>query len=93
MLRIAECLVDFQYENGNERFFCYVDIEWSKIKGQITKEMALKGVDDYMTHDYSKVVLPESRRVNLDGTKVHSSVAEASNSVRNRLLMDYFGKY
>jgi hypothetical protein len=93
MFRIAECLVDFQYENKNERFYCFVDIEWSKIKGQITQDMAIKGIDDYLTHDYNKVVLPESRRVNLDGSKVYSSVAEVSNSVRNRLLLDYFGKY
>lgn len=93
MLKIAESIVDFQYENGNERFYCYVDIEWSKIKGNITKEMALRGVEDYMTHNYSKVVTPESRRVDLNGNKVYSSVAEASAEVKNRLLNKYFAKY
>jgi hypothetical protein len=93
MLRIAECLVDFQYDNGNERFFCYVDIEWSKIKGNITKEMAIKAVEDYMTNNYARVVLPESRRMTLNGEKVYSTTAEASMTIQKRLLTDYFAKY
>jgi len=93
MLRIAECLVDFQYENGNERFFCYVDIEWSKIKGNITKEMAIKAVEDYMTNNYSRVVVPEARRMTLNGEKVYATTAEASMAIQKRLLTDYFAKY
>jgi hypothetical protein len=93
MLRIAECLVDFQYENGNERFYCYVDIEWSKIKGNITKEMAIKAVEDYMTNNYNRVVLPETRRMTLNGEKVYSSTSEASMAIQKRLLTDYFAKY
>jgi hypothetical protein len=93
MLRIAECLVDFQYENGNERFFCYVDIEWSKIKGDVTKEMAIKAVEDYMTMNYSRVVVPEARRMTLNGEKVYATTAEASMAIQKRLLTDYFAKY
>jgi hypothetical protein len=92
MLKIAECLVDFQYQNGNERFFCYCDIDMGKIKGRITEQMAFKSVEDYMIENYSKVVTPETRRVNLDGNKVHKSVADASLAVKKSLLHKYFAK-
>lgn len=92
MLKIAECMVDFQYENGNERFYCYVDVEWSKIRGKITKDMAIKAVEDYMMKDYSKVVTPEIRRIDLNGNKVHKSAADASFYIKKKLLLEYFSK-
>jgi len=92
MLKIAESLVEFQYNNGNERFFCYCDIDMGKIKGRITEQMAIKGIEDYMIKNYSKVVTPETRRVNLDGNKVHKSIADASLSVKKHLLHKYFSK-
>jgi hypothetical protein len=54
--------------------------------------MALKSVEDYMIENYSKVVTPETRRVNLDGNKVHNSVADASLAVKKSLLHKYFAK-
>ncbi|NBX73342.1 MAG: hypothetical protein EBQ89_03485 [Alphaproteobacteria bacterium] len=92
MLKIAESLVEFQYNNGNERFFCYCDIDMGKIKGRITEQMAIKGIEDYMIKKYSKVVTPETRRVNLDGNKVHKTIADASLSVKKHLLHKYFSK-
>jgi hypothetical protein len=92
MLKITECLVDFQYDNGNERFFAYLDIDFGKIKGKVTQSMALKAVEDYMMTNYSKVVAPELRRVNLDGTKVYKTTAEASSTIMKNLLFKYFAK-
>jgi hypothetical protein len=92
MLKIAECLVDFQYENGNERFYAYCDIDFGKIKGNITQDMAMKAVEDYMIGNYSKVVVPETRRVNLDGSKVYPSVADASAHLKRQLLYKFFAK-
>ena len=92
MLKIAECLVDFQYQNGNERFFAYCDIDFGKIRGKVTQDMAIRSVEDYMTQNYSKVVTPEVRRCNLDGSKVHKSVAEASSYVMQNLLTTYYSK-
>jgi hypothetical protein len=63
-----------------------------KIKGRITEQMAFKSVEDYMIENYSKVVTPETRRVNLDGNKIHKSVADASLSVKKSLLHKYFAK-
>lgn len=92
MMKIAECLVDFQYENGNERFFCYCDIDMGKIKGRITQEMAIKSIEDYMMKNHSKIITPETKRINLDGEKVHKSYAEASMYVKKSLLNKYFSK-
>jgi len=93
LLKITECLVDFQYQWGNQRFYAYCDIDNGKIKGEITQAMALKAIEDYMTHNYNKVVTPETRRIDLNGKKVHESVAAASLFVKKRLLNDYFSKY
>ena len=92
MLKIAECLVDFQYENGNERFYAYCDIDMGRIRGNFTADMARRSVEDYMVEKYSSVVLPETRRVTLDGKKVHASVGEASAHIRTQLLKKYYGK-
>lgn len=92
MLKIVECLVDFQYNNGNERFYAYCDIDFGKIKGKITQDMAVKSIEDYMIQNYSKVVTPETRRVNLDGTKVYKTVADASNAVKKDLLFKFYAK-
>ena len=92
MMKIAECLVDFQYTNGNERFFCYCDIDMGKIRGRITQEMAIKAVEDYMMKNHAKIINPESKRINLDGEKVHKSYAEAALYVKKSLLNKYFSK-
>jgi hypothetical protein len=54
--------------------------------------MAIKSVEDYMTKNYSKVVTPETRRLDLHGSKVHKNAAEASMYVKKRLLQKYFAK-
>lgn len=93
MLKISECIVDFQYESGNERFYCYCDIDMMKIKGRVTQDMATKGVEDYMTKNYSNVVSPEIRRIGLDGKKLHKTSADASVHMKKKLLGTYFSKY
>lgn len=93
LLKIAEAMVDFQYNNNNERFYVFCDIDYMKIKGRITKEMALKAVEDYMTENFSRVVTPEARRITLAGEKMYPNVVDASMAIRNRLINDYFAKY
>jgi len=93
MMKITECLVDFQYQWGNQRFYVYCDIDNGKIKGSITQSMAIKAVEDYMMQNYNKAVTPEARRIDLSGNKVHKSVADASLYVKKNLLNTYFSKH
>ena len=93
MMKIAECIVDFQYENGNERFYLYCDIDWGKIKGKITEDLALQGIEDYMMKNYSKVITPETRKINLQGEKVFKTTAEATMYKKKELLLNYFSKH
>jgi hypothetical protein len=83
-------MVDFQYENGNPRFFIFCDMDNMKIKGKITQAMAEKAVQDYMTYNYKDVVAKEIRRVGLDGKKAYSNAEEASRLIQARLLKTYF---
>jgi len=90
LMKLTEMMVDRQYEQGNQRFFVYADLDNSKIKGAFSKEMTEKAVEDYMTQNFKKVVTPEANKVNLNGQRVHKSIAEASASVKARLLQKYF---
>lgn len=90
LMKLVEKMVDRQFEQGNERFFVYADLDHSKIKGRFSKEMSASAVEDYMTENFKKVVAPEANRVNLQGKKVYKSVGEASNAVKARLLQKYF---
>jgi len=91
MMKLVEAMVDRQYDQGNSRFFVYADLDYTKIKGPFSKEMAEQAVEDYMVERFSKVVSPEARKVDLQGKKVHANVNEASRSVKERLLSKYFG--
>ena len=90
LMKIAECIVDFQFQNGNPRFFLYADIDNMKLKGRVTQAMAEKGVEDYMTFNYRKVVTPELNRTGLDGKKVYANAEECSRAIKSKLLKDYF---
>jgi hypothetical protein len=90
LLKIAECIIDYQYENGNPRFFLYCDIDNMKIKGRVTQAMAEKGIEDYMTYNYPDVVAKEVRRIGLDGKKQYANTEEASRLIKAKLLKNYF---
>lgn len=90
MFKITECIVDFQFNNGNKRFYVYCDIDNMKIKGRITEAMAQKGVEDYITEQYRRVVSSELNRIGMDGQKVYKDSREASMKIQNKLLKDYF---
>jgi CII-binding regulator of phage lambda lysogenization HflD len=83
-------MIDYQYENGNRRFFLFCDIDNMKVKGKITQAMAEKAVEDYMTYNYKDVVAKEVRRIGLDGKKAYKNTEEASRRIKAKLLKDYF---
>ena len=92
MMKLVEAMVDRQYDQGNARFFVYADLDYTKIKGSFSKEMAEQAIEDYMVERYSKVVAPEAKKVDLQGRKVYKTVQEASSAVKERLYTKYFDK-
>ena len=90
ILKIAECMVENQYEDGNERFYCYVDTDFLKIKGRMSEPMKHKAIEDYITENWKNVMTPEINKMTLEGKKVHKTIAEASASKKQELYNEYF---
>jgi hypothetical protein len=90
LFSIVECLVNFQCENGNERFYAWVDIDKMKVRGNFSREMAEKACEDYMIANYKKVVSPETKRLDLTGKPIYADPAEASLAVKKRLFIKFF---
>lgn len=92
MLKLVEALVDKQYDNGNQRFFVYADLDNTKIKGRFSSEMANGAIEDVMMEQYRQLVQPEVRKLDLHGKKVYPSVQSATQAVKQRLYQKYFGE-
>lgn len=60
-LKIAELLVNTQYSNGNERFYCFVSAEEQYIRGQFTSA-SLRGACENYVEMYSKELTVVAKR-------------------------------
>lgn len=58
MIQIAEHIVNNRYYNGDERFFLYIDVVYSKIRGKFTKHEAETAVFEYISQNFTSVVRP-----------------------------------
>jgi len=90
IVKIAECMVNSQYEFGNERFYVWIDLDYAKIKGAIPKALKDYAVTMYMEDQYKRIVKPEMERVDLDGKKKYKSPREAADKIKQALLDKYF---
>lgn len=88
IFKIAQLMVNFQYENGNTRFFVYVDKEEKKIRGAYSRAMFEKAIMDYLSEN-NILVKKEMDKIDLaSGKKLHSPKA-ALESVKRRLFKEY----
>lgn len=90
IVKIAECMVNTQYDNGNERFFVFIDLDYNVIRGKMTPQVKEFAVIQYMEENYKTVVKPEVESVDLDGQKKYSNPREAANKIKADLLTKYF---
>tara|TARA_R100000908_G_C3745498_1_gene140952 strand:+ start:204 stop:1013 length:810 start_codon:yes stop_codon:yes gene_type:complete len=89
LFKLIECLVDNEYEKGNKHFFMYGNIEDTKINGEYTKKQWNDALERYLSENYRQVVVPESKRMTLDGKSVHKSVKDATTHLKNKLTKKY----
>ena len=90
MLKITETLVDFQYDNGNERFYAFLDLDFGKIKGDFDQELALQSIQDYLSENYNKTVAVEYRKLDIDGNPKYSSKREAYVALATQIYRRYY---
>ena len=89
-MSIAEIIVDTMYDsNVDKRFFVYVDLDESKIQGQLlTDEMKAHAVEQYI-YTNKKLLNPILAQVD-PATKKKYTAEGAFAHMRNKMLKDYF---
>lgn len=93
MLKIVEIMVNHEYyDNRNERFYCYVDIDREKIVGNYNRESLDYAIEKYIKKNYRKVVAPIANELGMDGKKVYKNPTEAALKVKETLYSTYIDR-
>ncbi len=87
-LAIAQCMVNQQYFNDNQRFFVFIDIDEEKIYGDYTKEMFEEALDEFVSANYNQLVGPLLKSRNNEGKKQHD-YASALDFVKQRMRKSF----
>jgi ribosomal protein L30/L7E len=89
LLQIAENLVTKKYEEGDVRYFVYVDTENMKIRGKISKSDAEDAIHQYITDRFNRIVSPMLQSRDKKGKKIYTEETALSNA-NSKLLKTYF---
>jgi hypothetical protein len=88
-MRIAEIMVNNEYNAGNKRFYVYVDMDEEKIRGKFSQEMIENAVDQYIAEFHSELLRPYLVRKDASNKKMYDE-NKARTEVKNRLIGQYF---
>lgn len=66
ILDIAQSIVEKKYNDGNKRYYLYVDIDESKIIGDFNNDDINEAVQDYVARNHSSLVKPLLTKMNVD---------------------------
>lgn len=91
LFRLAEYIVDKQFEAGNIRHHLYLDLKKVKLVGDYTKQMLLDAIRQYMEDDFKVLVNPMLNKMNLDTGQKSYDFQSAVAAVRDKLYMKYYG--
>ena len=87
-MRIAEIMVNNEYARGNNRYFLYVDMDESKIRGNISDELREEALNQYINENYNALLKPFL--VQRNGTKKKHTTETAIKEIKQRLTSAYF---
>lgn len=91
LLQIAEFIVNKKYNEGDKRFFLWIDIEESKIRGKFTLNDAREAVHNYISENYNSAVKPLLLKRDMgSGDLVYKDKAQAMEMARKEKLKTYF---
>jgi hypothetical protein len=90
ILTIAETIVANRYFSGDERYYLYVDIDNSKIRGKFTDQEVNTAIEEYISHNHNQVVKPLLNQMDLASNKKKYTPQSAIIHVKERLLRQYF---
>lgn len=91
ILSIAESIVNKKYNEGDKRYYLFVDVDDSRITGKFTEEDIEWAIQDYVARNHNTIIKPLLNRIDIyTGEKTYtpiSAVQEAITEMREK----YFG--
>ncbi len=89
VLLIAEHIVRKRYNEGDKRFFVYVDVINCKIQGKFTDDEIDSAIHEYISDDYKNTVGRLEKAIDNDGKKLHTKSSAIAECKKN-LKKEYF---
>jgi ribosomal protein L30/L7E len=89
ILQIAEYLINRKYNEGDIRYFVYVDIDNMKIRGKFTKLEVEDAIHEYITYRYARIISPMLQLRDKKGKKIYNEETALS-SANQSLMKTYF---
>jgi hypothetical protein len=89
IMQIAEAIVEKKFNEGDKRFYLFVDIDESKIHGKIEKEDIDYAIQDYISKNHNSLIKPLLTKIDLKtGKKIYDT-----RSALNQIIKDLKNKY
>jgi len=85
-LSIMESMVNKKYTEGDNRFFCYADVDVMKIYGNFSEQTFKDAVNDFIMQDYSKLVRPLLNYRDEKGKPMYTHQT-AQDEIRRKLML------
>jgi GTPase SAR1 family protein len=88
MLQLVENYINDEYDKGNKRIHCYVDIDDEKIK--VNKQKMIPIIEQYLNKNYKTLITPLLIQNDLGKGVKKISPAQAVKVQTDRIFRDYF---
>jgi hypothetical protein len=89
-LRIAELIVNKKYDEGDKRYFLYVDLDEMKIRGNYTAEDLDEAIEQFISENYSALTKPYLV-MKVEGNQKKYNEQTARQEVKRKLIASYKG--
>ena len=91
-LKILEKMVDIEYEQGNKRFYAFLNKDEHLIQGNFTKKQFQFAIYQYLQDNYAKVVKPLlNRRDLMTGKPIYSNHKDLAKTLIKEFTDKYYG--
>lgn len=91
IFQLAENIINHKFlEEGNQRYFLYVDVEYSKVKGDFSEDDITRSIEEYISNNKSALVKPYISMISLDTLTKKYTEQTAIKAVADRLRKTYF---
>jgi hypothetical protein len=88
LLRLVEMLVNSEYQNGNKRFYQYINLDEMKMMGFIDQKKFDAVLDDYILANQRRLIKPYLTMRD-EKNKAKYTMDDAKRLVKTQLLQTY----